>query len=317
LHDVSVWEALDRICAAGDVGYSFFGPSLQVGPQMSQNKPSAGYAGPFRLQLDSISYNRTVQPSQMGPFRAETLSLQVTLLREPRVPLVEVGQPRVTEARDDNGKSLLAPSSGGEFHYHVNSSFYALNLSILLKPADHQGGKLALLKGTLPVEVRGRQEVLVNVPNLARGQRRVFRGRQGHELIVDNARQNGNSWTLNLRLRGPANWKYDPNTHGLELIDARGRRSFESAWLNNQPSLWRGQAGDFAWLASAPQAPSLAALPWPAFALPRIPQGQMEWHGNFSRYTGEPLTAPVQLRLVRFVRLKAEVPFELRDVPLP
>ena len=104
---------------------------------------------------------------------------------------------------------------------------------------------------------------------------------------------------------------------GLELTDARGRSAhFNNVSLTQWP-LREPQPEDLAWLTAAPQAPSLPWLPWTALALQPARQGRMEWRGKLQLAAPAAFEEPVQLRFYRFDRLKTEVPFELRDVPLP
>jgi hypothetical protein len=70
-------------------------------------------------------------------------------------------------------------------------------------------------------------------------------------------------------------------------------------------------------LTAAPLASSLQRIPWPALALQRFGPDRLEWHGAIQLYPPAELTAPIKFRLYRFKRLRAELPFELRDVPLP
>jgi hypothetical protein len=84
------------------------------------------------------------------------------------------------------------------------------------------------------------------------------------------------------------------------------------------PAPVRGlQPEDLAWLASDPLAPGPAAVPWPALAWQRARAEWAEWSGTLHFLPPPQFEGPVQLRLYRFDRLQAELPFELHDVPLP
>jgi hypothetical protein len=232
------------------------------------------------------------------------------------VPLLFIQTPRVTEATDENGRSLLAISSRAPF-FSFNDGINAASLSISLKAPDHRGGKITRLKGSLPVEVMVRPQGLVTVPDLGQAQGKIYRGGQGHQLHVESVQSNGNLWTVNVRLSGPPGWRYNANQHGLELIDAHGRvLRLPYLWLQESPLHWP-QPEDLAWLMAAPLAPSLLQVPWPTLARQRFGEQRLEWRGTLQRFSPVMLASPVRLRLYRYDHLKAELPFELRDVPLP
>jgi hypothetical protein len=151
------------------------------------------------------------------------------------------------------------------------------------------------------------------VPDIAKCVGRTFRGEQGHCLTVDG--ESGQNRLV--RLIGPPSWTFDPNTHFVELTDARGHTVRMPQPLNlafrppTQP-----QPEDLAWLATAPM-PSLAGLPWPALALQGPRRARLEWYGWLYLWMPPSFKGPVTLRIFRFERQKVEVPFELSDVPLP
>ena len=191
------------------------------------------------------------------------------------------------------------------------------SLPILLKPPDRRGGTLSVLKGLLQVEVAVRPQELVAVPDLARAQRKTFRGAEDYQLHIEAVQPAGNVWSIHLQVIGPPGWQYDSNRYGMELIDARGRLArFQYLWLQSSP-LRKPQPEDLAWFMAAPLASSLVQLPWPTLARQRGGGERLEWRGTIQHYSPVEFVSPVKLRFYPFDRLKAELPFELRDVPLP
>jgi WD40 repeat protein len=318
LEDVTAWEALDRICEAGDLGYTILSTySVQV--SQSAPRPSAvrAYMGPFRLQLAAGSYQRTLASLARTPQTFETLQLQLALLKEPQARLLSVrGAVRLTEASDPDGRSLLPAFQPGGIPQPVQEEARTF-LVAPLKPPERRTEQLKVLKGVMSVEVMARSQELVVVPNLDRAARLTFRGELGHRLTVTSAQSNGRQWTVQLRLVGPPGWQYDPKQCAAELLDKRGRVA-RLSFGSLSPTPLRGlQPEDMAWTAADPLAPGLAALPWPALALQGSRRDWREWNGSLQFLAPAQFEGPVTLRLRQFDRLQAELPFELHDVPLP
>jgi hypothetical protein len=105
--------------------------------------------------------------------------------------------------------------------------------------------------------------------------------------------------------------------HALDLVDARGQTA--SPWSARIVEILARtpQAQDAAWLAAAPLAASFLRLPWPALALNRQSPGRKEWDGTIQFLVPPEVEAPLTLRVYQFDRLKARVPFTLRELPLP
>jgi WD40 repeat protein len=313
LKDVGVWEALDQICAAGRLGYSADALNVRVSPQYPPPNRIRAYTGPFRLETSATLYQRNVSLSAGPPRLGESLFLNLRMYKEAQVPLLSVRTPHLTEARDGDGRSLLPPAPAN-VSFSVRGEVLAADLNVALKASGRSGGKLAVLRGALPVEIASRQQELIAVPDVAKAKGRTFRGERGHRLTVQSVKRSGTTLTLLLRVNGPPGWNYNANSQRLELIDAHGRFiRLRPSWLVRTPPP-ELRAEDAAWLAAVPLAPSLSNLPWPALALHVVsPSRRTEWYGPVNCFAPEPL----RLRFYQFERLKAEVPFELRDVPLP
>jgi WD40 repeat protein/serine/threonine protein kinase len=320
LEDVGVWEALDRICEAADLGYSCL-PSraaLQVDDNAPRPLAVRVYTGPFRLAVTGATYQRTLSLGNANPETRENLQLGLAVLTERNggvLSLASVG--RVTEARDPDGQpfDLIAgpipnyPPRGSEW---VSSN----GLALALKAPQRRDGRIKVLKGVFPMEIMVRRQDLVTVPDLAACVGRTFGGAQGHRLTVVSLQPAGTFYRLGLRLTGPPGWRYFDHLYGVELADARGDTLAALNPALVQSAARDPRAEDLAWLAASPQAPSLLGVPWPALALARPGRERLQWSGLVQVLSPAPFT-PVQLRFFRFERLKVEVPFELHDVPLP
>jgi WD40 repeat protein len=311
LDDVTVWQALDRICDAADLGVYVNPAKIWASPATAESQTVRAPAGPFRLEVVGADYRRSIHARGNTLGAAEVLSLYVRLFKEPRIPLLSVRQPRLTEARGADGQSLLAPAPPALVDVAVNPSAFMTGLGISLKPMAGRPDKLTVVEGVLPVEVMVRRQELAAVPDLARAEGHTFRGEQGHRVTLTSVRRSGNQWTLECRISGPPGFRYDANHYGLEMIDARGRLARFNPRLQAEAAL-PPLAENLLWLAPAPP-----ALPWPALALHAAGPNRVEWRGTLQQTTAVPFESPVRLHFYRFDRLRTEVPFVLRDVPLP
>ena len=159
----------------------------------------------------------------------------VALLKEAHVPLLPTaGQVRLTEARDEEGRSLLLPSVFGSVHLGVEGVGMGTMQLRLRPPARSKvNAKIRVLRGVLPLEVMVRQQGLAVVPDLGQARGHTVRGVRGHRLTLEAVRQQGNFLSLQIRLSGPPGWQYEAQTHGLEVIDAGGQKaSPPTSWLN-------------------------------------------------------------------------------------
>jgi hypothetical protein len=319
LNDVTAWEALDRLCEAAELGYSYAAPGasvVRVSHQAPRPLAAPASVGPFHLVPAGGFYQRSLSIIGDAPRPGEFLQLQLAVLREPHVRLLTYETPpRLTEARDADGRSFLPAAPPTRYHYSAND--LRMTLNVPLKPPERRGERLQVLKGVLSVEVAARPQDLATVPDLAKAIGKNFRGAEGHRLTVTAARAaGGGQWDVQLRVIGPPGWRYDPKGYAVELIDAHGRTT-RASYGTLAPAPVRGlQPEDLAWLAADPGAPGVSAVPWPAAALQRARPEWMEWSGTL-HFLAPQFEGPVRLRFYRFDRLQAELPFELHDVPLP
>jgi hypothetical protein len=176
---------------------------------------------------------------------------------------------------------------------------------------------VSLLEGVVPVEIKARQRTLITVPNAVRDARKTFHHTQGYQLTIDRAQNFGTWWSIQLSISGPERWRFDNRKYGLELVDARGQAiAAWSPWLSERITR-RPLARDLAWMATAPGASSLLRVPWPALAVNRRQANRSEWVGTVQFSVPAELKGPFQLRFSQFRALKTEIPFTLRDLPLP
>jgi WD40 repeat protein/serine/threonine protein kinase len=328
LEDVCVWEALDRISAAGHLSNLLSQDGTVVCTIVPASPPPAvrRYAGPFRLHPTSASLARNVTFSVPTPKTEESVRLQLLLLTEPCRELLSCQSTvRVTEALTVDGQSLVpSPVPGVNTPLPMTGGLQTVGLTVPLKGPQKRSDRLRVLKGVLGLEIMVRRHDLVTVPDLASASGRTFWGAQGHRLTVEQVQTrkgvgpgNGEFRTARFRGADPPGQHPESILKGVDLTDARGRyQRIPNSGVFPQVSL-EPQPEDLAWLAPAPQVPSLAALPWPALALPGSHQGRSAGLVWLQVSTPVPFENPVQLRYFQYERMKVDLPFELHDVPLP
>jgi WD40 repeat protein len=279
LESVPFWEALDRLCQAAGLSYGSAGYALRLVETSMDERPRVAYHGPCCLQVGSLTYSRNLYALGPSPQVSEQLMLNLAAFCEPHLPVSGHGQPRVTEATDDTGRSLM-PAEGPDYINHYYNPVYpaqALQMMLPLRAPPKLGGKLKTLKGRLPLEVMVGRRPLLTVDDVANASGKTFHGEDDLRLTVRNVQANNSQVTLELTWNSKKNLERD--THDLMLTDAEGRRY--------------GGGGS-------------------SFILGR----QNETTTRF--WAGWPgIGPPAKLTLYHYKRVRTEVPFEFHDLPLP
>jgi hypothetical protein len=221
--------------------------------------------------------------------------VRLELMSEPRpgTSLVPAGPPRIVEAVDDQGRSLILPPEANALEYprkYYDKEWPAgLDARLYLKTPDPSARSIRRLKGAIPLVLRGRRDAALTVP-LDGSEGRTFRGAGvSLKILVRTA----DAITLELRSEAPPPpedgrhplfdtypgllvWRYDEQ---FEMVDAAG-----------QPLPIDGR--------------SAGSEPTVTLAIIRVKPGAR----------GGP---PDRLRFRGLVRIETEVVFAFAEVPLP
>jgi len=323
------WKAIDRICEASRAHYTLGGPTTP-GQGASTFPIYEGYApppgpisdhGPFRVQLASVHYlnevdltgSRPVPGIRMLPPRtprafptpasnpaasSRLFYLQLLVAAEPRLSIAPSGPVRVTEAFDEEGRSIVLPARQAGIQH--SSGYFGMNASpvvrlrVDLAHPEGSGHRIKRVKGMIPVAVATRKSDPLVVP-----------------------------------LDRPAGQAYRNDDVAITIREVRPARagqpaSVELAMRNvgaGPPAHGDGFEGDV--LPYRPESPQqqLEVLDAQGRALSWFPKGSL-YTGEETRLTmtilpGNGAGPPASIRHHGMIRGSTEIPFEFRDVPMP
>jgi hypothetical protein len=190
LHDfkferVPLWEALDAVCASGEMVVSR--DAGQKGFQLmfsDRYQPFVSRHGAFRVVGQGLQYSKSTSRSnqltmvarkpadgdkQVNKHESETLHFTLAVEAEPRVPALGLGEVIIKEAFDDRKQSLVPQVAltemifGGRRSFTRVGGFPGMNMNawVPLKPASKNAKSISLLKGTIPVQIEKETKITV------------------------------------------------------------------------------------------------------------------------------------------------------------
>jgi len=154
-------------------------------------------SGPFRVSLLGLTYHKernfgggnnnggmivfpggmmpngqiVVPADAMGGQGVDQFFANLQVLAEPRMNVALNGPARVSEATDENGQSLLTPTSPGSTFQHQSgynrfepAGGIAIQTTIPLKYPDRPGRRIKSLRGVVPVTVSARKDDPMVIP---------------------------------------------------------------------------------------------------------------------------------------------------------
>jgi WD40 repeat protein len=320
LEGVPFLEALDRLCqTAGLVAFRTGPDAWNLHDGLPTATELLAYAGPLRLQPANMHLQLDLQGAKQG---REYLWLHLSLRSEARSAILSAAQPRAVEARDNAGRSLVpefpGPDQPGRAFLNPINSQYDPMLTVLLQPPAARGATLKHLKIALPVEVMARRRDVLTVTDLLRAVGKTYAGAGGVRLKVQLVNQFGlNSLQVQLAVSAPVGQALDSRNLGLRLVSADGREHSPTFLnLNPFPQTVRELEGeDLLWLSG----PVPGSLPSPLTLAAQEPMARtrQQWFGNAQFATPQPIAGTARLTLYRFDRLRTELTFDFRDLPLP
>jgi hypothetical protein len=130
--------------------------------------------GAFRFTADGVQLYREVEfgfagPAAEAPKRSEVLTLTFTVFAEPKLPVVGVGEPRLSAAYDTDKRSMLLPPGGAEgavprirtSRYGNTGRCFSERFRAQLRRPSATAAGIAVLRGTLPLTLLVEQKPAV------------------------------------------------------------------------------------------------------------------------------------------------------------
>ncbi len=241
--NVTFWEAFDKLCLAGGLVLQQHYDSsagLMLTPQNAY-VPHVDHRGPFRLAAVSFNYSKSLTFSslprnQLSPgTRSESLTFLFSIVAEPRIPLLGLGQAKLTYAADDADNSLMPTPLSGQYQtYH--SGYYGYRNQMLqtqVQLAGHGGNARGVkaIRGTVPVTFLAEQKPEIVVEKIMSVKKQKFEGKDVTLEIDDVKAANGKTYqvTMTARRAGKDSNNYDYTwTNSLhqriEITDEKGQK---------------------------------------------------------------------------------------------
>jgi len=241
--NVPFWEAFDKLCLAGGLVLQQHYDNSNGLTLFQQNSftPHVDHRGPFRLAAVSFNYSKSLTFSslprnQLSPgTRSESLTFMFSIVAEPRIPLLGLGQVKLTYAADDADNNLLPPPLSGQYQsYH--SGYYGYRNQMLqtqVQLAGHGGGARGVkaIRGTVPVTFLAEQKPEIVVEKIMDVKKQKFEGKEVTLEIDEVKAANGKTYQIAMTARraGKDTNNYDYTwTNSLhqriELTDEKGQK---------------------------------------------------------------------------------------------
>jgi len=303
LANVTFWEALDKVCAQSGLVLQQHHDAQGGLLLYAQNAytPYVDYRGPFRLAANSFHFNKsltfaTLPRNQLtGSQRSEQLSFMFTVVAEPKLPLLGLGQAKLTLAVDDQDNSLLLPPVQHQVYEAYHGGYYGYRNLVMQSQVQLTGagpGARAVrhLRGSLPVTLLAEQKPEIVVEKITEVKGKKFEGNQVSLEIEDVKDGPGKTYQVAMTARRAAkdanqyDYTWTNSLHQrVELCDEKGNKfaSHGFNWGNQTPTSVQGTF---------------------MFGEP----------GN-----GTPIGKPAKLTYYGWVTMQHQVEFEFRDLPLP
>lgn len=297
--DTPFWEAFDKLALVSGM-FPGTNDSVDGLLLMAQDTyvPYVYHSGPFRAAAQGMNMSKN---SNLGVFprnpmnnnnqNNDQFSFSFSLAVEPRLPILGIGQPSVTAAEDDLGRSLVFPGTENTVvsYYNGGSKTLMQNTQVGLLAPGRDAQKLKLIKGSVPVTLLTDSRPSITIDKPLNNKRKKWSspnydlelnsfvevpGGQPHTYQIDLLVKTASTLVVD-----DLNWL---NTVGqrIEIFDEKGKK-YALQSLNENPTPASVQANF-----------QIAPL-------------------------GEGYTAPAKLVLSHWVVTNHQVPYEFRDLPLP
>jgi hypothetical protein len=301
VQNTTFWEALDKLSAqAGLVLQQHH--DMQGGLILyAQNSvtPFVDYRGPFRVWATGFHYSKSLTFGSLprnqagGGQRTETMSFMFSVVAEPKLPLLGLGQPKLTAALDDQDNSLVPPAAKNGIYETYHSGYYGyrnlmLQTQVQLVGPGATARFLKVIKGALPITLLAEQRPEIVVDQILTAKDKKVEGKDVTLEITEVKEAPGRSYQIVMTARRngkdqPYDYTWTNSLHQrIELTDDKGQK-FQSLgfnWMNGTPTTVQGTF-------------------------------------NFGDGGNAQLGKPAKLTYYGWVTMQHQVEFEFKDLPLP
>ncbi len=299
--DTPFWEALDKLCEAGEVriAENYYGGQMPI--LMLQSGAATSFTsndGPFRINVRGFYYSKNIDFTGQsggrvdgGVARNESLQVHIGVHTEMKIPITSLGQPQITEAVDDAEESMavVAGNPNDRSYYpggYGGGGFQFMQQTQTNLLPTRNGKKLKTLKGTVPITVIGAQRPKITIDKLTEVKNQTFKD-GAITLTIDSVTKNGpGQFSMQVSISNNTggqpdyNWGYQV-VNRMAITDAKGGRYqvYQNNWNNNGNNC----------------------------------NGTLTITNNGQNNLGD----PVKLVFYEWTMMTHTVPFEFKNVPLP
>jgi hypothetical protein len=290
------WEALDKVCKEGGLALQrTYGEDARLHLRFSDDyAPYVHHAGAFRLVAQGFQYHRNIEFGALSRQafadgqRSEQLTFRLTVMAEPRMPVLWLGPIILTEAVDDRNNSMLPAEepSQDEDRRAYNDRGYYQDAWVNMVRVSRDAQSVKRVKGLVPLRVLVEQAPELVVDKVLTAKGRKLKSETCELEIEDVKHEAGNRCEIkfnlqNIRGEGATDYNfYNSVRHRFELRDAKG---VKYTWSGGG---WGGNDNNV--------------------------------RGTFTfTHPGGEAGPPAKLIFYGWTTLYHRVPFEFRDLPLP
>ena len=253
MENVTFWEAMDRICLdCGLMMQHNDGQQIML-YQQDVVWPYVNYQGPFKVMANNFHYSKqmTLGGLQRNPAfnqgRSESLMFSFNIQSEPKLPIMQVSQAKLSEAYDEHGTSMKMPGANIHESQYYNGGYRTHNQvgNVFLSWPNKESKTVKLLKGSIPVTVLAFQKPEIVVDDILKVKNKKFTG-PNTELQVDEVKETNNKTTFSIKMavrnlapNAAQDYSWTQSVHQrIELFDAKGNKYFPQGynWENSTPA---------------------------------------------------------------------------------
>jgi hypothetical protein len=292
INHASFWSALDSMCNAAGLGlWSIDDGTIRLVKRQSPPE-FVVRNGAFRVSAEGVQDTRTIRfaVDKLPETRSDTVDVTVALHSEPKLALLELGPPTISEAIDDHRHSLVEPEECGRDQARRTGTpmtrSYRLVSTLRLRRCANST-RIERVRGIIPVRVLQNDLAEAEISDLRHANGSVISTSAGQLTFEEMSRaadQHSRAYTLRLSLRRPAGSR--DNHDWCTLVEQR------LALQGSRGERWSIQ--DVEWLHRGPD--------------------DAEMRVTAESTSGE---APAKLLFTSWNSFEYPVDFEFRGLPLP